>query len=255
MNNLTLWQKLSPKYLYLKRKKILPFFLNLIISPVRNIKYFSHLNKYNSIKYQKELWASELMKSEVSDFNCNYRFDSPLCQHESLGDYEKVKTEYLYPNITGKKVLEIGCLGGKWSQYFFKKNAASVILVDLDERVEDFLHNKFPNETFQYYKTKGYELYGIPNDSVDFIFSIDCLVRCPKKNIKMYFEEFGRVLSKNGSVFLHLPCKESKLSVELGFVNLSKKEIETACNNNDWNHFELDFDTIEHGVLLKVNLK
>ena len=254
INNLTLWQKLSPKYLYLKRRKILPFLWNFLKRPISNIKYFEN-REMNSIKHQKEYWANELIKSDSVDHSSAYRFDSPLCQDDRLGDYEKIKKEYFLPNITGNRVLEIGCLGGKWSKYFFEKNASSVILVDLDKRVEVFLRNKFLNDTFQFYKTKGYELTGIPKNSIDFIFSMDCLGRCPKQYIKMYLNEFGRVLDKNGVVLLHLPCKESRVSVEKGFVNLSKKEIEVACDKNNWNHFDLDFDTIEHGVLLKVNIK
>jgi len=254
IGEIDLIQKFSPKYIYQKRKRIIPFLWSIISRPVRNSKLFQY-REMNSIEHQKEYWSKELIKSDSVEHSSSYRFDSPLCQDDRLGDYEKIKTEYFFPYITGNRVLEIGCLGGKWSKYFFDKNASSVILVDLDRSIEVFLRDKFPNNTFQFYKTKGYELHGIPDSSVDFIFSMDCLGRCPKKYIKMYLSEFGRILDKDGSVLLHLPCSESRGSVEKGFVRLSKKEIEAACNKNDWNPFELDFDTIKHGVLLIVNPK
>jgi hypothetical protein len=124
MKNLTLWQRISLKYLYLKRRKILPFLWNSLKMPISNIKYFEH-REMNSIKHQKEYWANELMKSDSADHTSAYRFDASLCQNDRLGDYEKIQTEYFIPNITGNRVLEIGCLGGKWSKYFFENNSSS----------------------------------------------------------------------------------------------------------------------------------
>ncbi len=252
MGSLSLKLVLSPRYLYLKRKSLLPFCCNTLKGWL-NSRGFSRQQE-NSVKYQKEYWAGELLKSGTeAGAHCAYRFDAPDCQDSRLGDYEKIIKEYLLPNINGARVLEIGCLGGKWSKYFFGR-ASEVTLVDLDGRVGEFLRRQFLKEKFGFYVTKGYELYGIADKSIDFIFSMDSLGRCPKKYLKSYLREFARVLDKDGKVLVHLPCVESPMSVEKNFVKLSKKEIEAACRKNGWSRFELDFNTIKHGVLLKVNL-
>lgn len=158
------------------------------------------------------------------------------------------------PGIENKTVLELGCLDGKWSKYFFGK-AKDVILVDLDKRIENILRKKFPQAKFLFYLTRGNELSGIATNSVDFIFSMDSLVRCPKSYIYLYIREFRRILTKNGKILVHLPCSDSINSRERRFVKISGKEIINCCNNEGFINSELDFDTIAHGCLLKVNYK
>ena len=59
----------------------------------------------------------------------------------SLGDYMMIKDGLLLPNITGKTVVEIGCLDGKWSQYIVP-HANHSILVDLSKEILPVLNER-----------------------------------------------------------------------------------------------------------------
>ena len=106
---------------------------------------------------------------------------------------------------------------------------------------------------YTFYETKGYELDGIENDTVDFIISMDTLVRVNKKYLNSYFEQFNRVLKMNGKMLIHLPCISSLISKQNGFVNLHPDEITAMMISNGFYEFTLDFSTINHGVLLKYD--
>ena len=107
---------------------------------------------------------------------------------------------------------------------------------------------------FKIYKTKGFELDGIDNKSIDFIFSMDTLVRVNKKFLNSYFDHFNRVLKSDGKMLIHLPCVSSTFSKSRGFVKLHPDEITEMMIRNGFNEFTLDFSTINHGVLLKYGL-
>ena len=51
-----------------------------------------------------------------------------------------------------------------------------------------------------FYRTKEYELSGITGDSIDFIFSIDTLMRIEENYYEMYFKEFSRVFNVGGKL-------------------------------------------------------
>jgi len=115
----------------------------------------------------------------------------------------------LLPYIDGLTVLELGCLDGKWSQYIVPRAGRSV-LVDLDERMKVLLRKRLGTDQFEFYQTSGSELSGIQDNSVDFVFSMDTLVRVRKPLIRRYFREFARVLGSDGKAVVHLPCRDRR---------------------------------------------
>ena len=208
---------------------------------------------YYNTHYRQKMWT----KIAVDQFKSGepYSWGISIENENCLGDYMRVKDELLLPNITGNTVVEIGCLDGKWSQYIVP-HANHSILVDLSKEILPELNERLQEvpEKFTFYETKGYELDGIENDTVDFIFSMDTLVRVNKKYLNSYFEHFNRVLKMNGKMLIHLPCISSLFSKQYGFVNLHPDEITAMMISNGFNEFTLDFSTINHGVLLKYGV-
>ncbi len=201
---------------------------------------------YNTLWYQKK-WAKRTIEKNSLEYS--YVWGNPDTSNGDLGNYLKIKSEYLIPNVKDKVVLELGCLDGKWSQ-FIVPIARKTILVDLDKSIIPLLTKRLGGSNFDFYETKGYELKGINNNSVDFIFSMDTLVRVKKSFIKKYFIEFSRVLKKEGKLLIHLPCNKSKISRERGFTDISEEEIIDLIGDTFSDKVVLDFDTIKHGVLL-----
>ena len=102
-----------------------------------------------------------------------------------------------------------------------------------------------------FYKTSGNELYGFEKKSVDLIFSMDSLVRCPLSDIENYFKDFFRILRDCGAIYFHLPCNEKPRSVSKGFTSISIIEIKSLFLNVGFVGIEIDLETLEHGVIVK----
>lgn len=79
----------------------------------------------------------------------------------------------------------MGCLDGKWA-VVLAKHFTKVHLTDLTDQLKGILAEKLGQRMGWFHKTKGDELSGFANESIDFIFSMDSLVRAPKKSIFTY---------------------------------------------------------------------
>jgi SAM-dependent methyltransferase len=220
------------------------FLANPIIG---GVKAFSG---YYNTHYRQKKWTHIALEQFYS--GQNYSWGKSIEDEDRLGDYVKIKDQFLLPNIIGKSVLEIGCLDGKWSQYIVPFASHSA-LADLSKEIMPVLQARLEKAggVFTFYETKGYELNGIGDHTIDFIFSMDTLVRVNKRFLRQYFEHFKRVLKKDGKMLIHLPCSASSFSVQKNFVRLHPDEITEMMISNDFKEFTFDFSTINHGVLLK----
>lgn len=211
-------------------------------------------DKRNTIQFQRTHWTNAIIKDKSKNRLYGYEWGDPDEENTKdrdgllLGNYFLIKKYYLQPFVKDAVVLEIGSGGGKWTQYM--KQAKRVICVDLSQEILNHIKNRLGWKNLSFYKTNGDELKGISNSSVNFIFSMDSLVRIEKSALKNYFREINRVLKDNGEVCLHLPCNSSQGSVDRGFTDLSMKDIRAFCLNNNLEIITLDMKHITHGVML-----
>ena len=207
-------------------------------------------------KHWKVAWEDKLidLKNKIEDLGNSWGdVNSEIAKtydEDILGDYKKIHTEYITHFINNKSiVLDIGVGSGNWIPYF--SNAEEVICVDLIEESFKFVRYHYKNlSNLRYYKTEGFELIGIPSNFVNFIFCMDTLVRYKYSDIERYFKEFNRVLVPNGNVCIHLPYKNSKLISKFGFKGFEMQEIESLKSIFSKNKFDIDKNTINHGVLI-----
>ena len=169
------------------------------------LKFISNLLKIlreghpNSSRYQRK-WAKRYIKSRDNSYSDSWgKVD---CYNPGLGDYRKISIDIKnFANPYPKDVIDLGCLDGKWSiehaKYFHK-----VHCVDLTDELKSVLVTKLKDKMGSFYKTSGNELNGFEKKSVDLIFSMDSLVRCPLSDIKIYFKEFFRIL--RGGQFIYI---------------------------------------------------
>lgn len=202
------------------------------------------IKKNNSIKFNTEHWEQYVF--DVEDGASEYWTE--LGKERILGDYAFIK-EYMQKNIIDKTVIDLGSLTGIWTARML--DAKKIWCVDLNETGFKFIQKKMDTSKISFYKTKGDELLGIPDNSVDFIFSMDTLVRAPKSAIEAYFSEFNRVLKEGGKTIIHLPCTIKLSSNSRGFTRLSLQFILDMCKNNNFNT-TINFSVITHGVLVMV---
>ena len=205
----------------------------------------------NNINFQRSHWEDQLKQYDWDDQKLyGYDWGDPENDQDPLGNYAAIKSRVTNLLTPEKTILEIGSLGGKWTQYFLK--AKEVICVDLNEVGFKYIEQKMPSDRLRFYLTKGDELRGINGNSVDIVFSMDSLVRTPRKYLFRYFKEIHRVLKPSGRMMIHLPFIEKEGSASRGFINLTAEEIRRWCRKAKLKIVDIDKKTIEHGIILEA---
>lgn len=195
---------------------------------------------------QKISWAEDVKKHDWNIKETHgLNWGDPESSSHSLGNYLKVKNN-LIGFVDKKRVLELGSLSGKWTKYM--NEAQSVMCVDITQEGFENVKKYIPSASF--YLTRGDELDGIDSESVDIIFCMDTLVRVPIESIEKYFLEFGRVLSRGGGIYVHLPYFGKVQSDIRFFTKIGDGDIVRFCRDSKLEIVEIDRKVIKHGVML-----
>lgn len=217
-------------------------------------RYASFLfsKKHNSTKNQKPKWENYLIEYDKENMNSElfgYDWGDVNDKKSRLGNLLHIKNTLQKKIHSHSTVLEIGTLGGRWTRCML--HAKKIICVDINEYFIDYIKSNFPKEAlrkFSFYVSSGNDLNGVKDCSCDLVFSMDSLVRVEKK-FNNYFKEMYRVLKDNGEVIIHLPNIDVKGSKDRNFTRLNTKEIKNI-GNNYFKEYYIDYDTINHGILL-----
>jgi SAM-dependent methyltransferase len=99
--------------------------------------------------------------------------------------------------------LEIGPGFGRWTEYL-RRYCGHLILVDLSDRCIESCRRRFAADSrIQYLVNDGASLEGVPDESIDFIFSFDSLVHAEADAIGAYVGQAARILKPSGVGFIH----------------------------------------------------
>jgi len=227
---------------------------NLILEDFREFKGYdlSSNSIFNTFEVQKIHWSNHLKDCSTDIENFGYEWGNPEDANDKLGDYLSINKKLNSIIDKDTHILEIGTLGGKWTNYML--DAKKIICVDIDNFFIDFIKNRFSKyiEKFEFYVSSGNELQGIKDKSIDVIFCMDTLVRVPKEYIFDYIKEMARVLKDDAKAIIHLPNSDIQDCVDRDFTKLSTDEIEKEFQKY-FKNFTLDSKTIVHGTLVYIN--
>jgi SAM-dependent methyltransferase len=206
----------------------------------------------NRISWQRRNWSAELAReTRAKDWTrLGYSWGGdPNNTDDRLGNYARV-LELLKSRVGPDScVVEIGSYGGKWTQHLLL--AREVIAVDLFDLSHEVLRRRFHNPgNLRFYKTSGSELAGIAAGTAQCVFTVDSLVRVPRWAIERYLSEIHRVLARGGNAIVHLPCDDLEFCRNARFTSLSRAWIQQALTRAGFSSFELDADTLKHGILV-----
>jgi ubiquinone/menaquinone biosynthesis C-methylase UbiE len=128
----------------------------------------------------------------------------------------------IYPRIhrfvPSSTILEIAPGFGRWTQ-FLKTQCDSMIAVDLSKKCIEYCQTRFASEThIQFILNDGTSLAGVPDNSIDFVFSFDSLVHAEKDVLEKYLKELSTKLTPNGIGCIH----HSNLGAYPGRVKLTR---------------------------------
>lgn len=212
-------------------------------SKIRKIKLSRH-------RFQKCHWQEHLENYNEDEIGQPYGYEwgNPEDSQDRFGNYLSVKQLLLDKINTDSTVLEIGALGGKWTKYFLY--AKKFIAVDINDYFITYLQKKFPSQSnLEFYVSAGNELKGIPDQSIDIVFTLDTFTRVKESYICDYFKEVSRVLVTGGHAILHLPNDDLPVSKSRGFTSLTTNKINKLAQRF-FNHFVIDSETLNHGSIL-----
>ncbi len=155
-----------------------------------------------------------------------------------LGDYKYIKDNYLLTK--DKVVMDLGCHDGKWTQYM--ADAKEIYAVDIDDTHFPVLEKRVRHKGLFMLKNNATDI-NIKDNSIDFVFCMDVLVRFPEGDIISTLKEIRRVLKLDGHFCIHVPWIGSNLGRKKGFTKIRLSKIISIMDCST------DLITINHGVL------
>ncbi len=163
---------------------------------------------------------------------------------------------YLRPHIRpGITVLEIGSGGGRWTNYMLE--AAKIIVVELNAEFFDTLRQRFSQQLakFQFYQTRDYEMDGIPDQSVDFVFSFGTFVHIEPEGIQQYLQQIARVLKPGSKAVIQYANKETQRGQErTGFSEMVPAKMETFVKDTPGLHIVThDTELLPHSSVIVLH--
>ena len=169
------------------------------------------------------------------------------------GDLAKVLKHYLSPYVTADaSVLEIGPGGGRWTQFLMP--AREIVLVDLNAEFFPYLEDRFRDHAakLRFYQTSGYELAGVENESVDFVFSFGTFVHIRPRGIDEYLGDIRRVLRPGGVVSIQYADRtkpyfgNAEREGYHGFSDMNGKKMERLLRRRRFEVVEHDRGVLKH---------
>lgn len=133
-------------------------------------------------------WAIEDRRSrQGEEWNASPEWKQPLI--------EDVLNRWI---PVGAVTLEIGPGAGRWSEALMMR-ALRLVLVDVSERPLELCRERFgEGGRIAYIRSSGNDLPGVPDGSVDAVWSFDAFVHMAPRDQAAYLEEIARVLVPGG---------------------------------------------------------
>ena len=143
-------------------------------------------------------------------------------------------------------LLNLGPLKGKWVDELYKTLTPNkIIFVDIISKFFKIIQKNIDNSDYnietEFIKIDTCKLDKIKNNSIHYIWSSDAITRSPEDELKSYFEEFKRILVKDGVALIHIVDDKSTKTTDY---SISRDSMINICNNLNLKiiSFETPFD-------------
>ena len=148
----------------------------------------------------------------------------------------------------GGSIAEIGPGGGRWTEYLLEIGK-TVTVIDISEECLRVCRERFcEHENIEFILTPGNELPGVPDRSIDAIWSFDVFVHINRKEVEAYALEFYRVLRPGGMGVIHHGTVggqsggwRSNMTAESMKETLKAAELQVVEQFTEWNDGGRDF--------------
>jgi SAM-dependent methyltransferase len=173
---------------------------------------------------------------------------------ESVEPLRYVRGHFLKRYVTPETtVLEIGPGGGRWTRYMLE--AKQLYVVDYHQEMLDELRSNFNRRNMTFIKNSGDDFPGVPDASIDFLFSFGAFVHLDLEIIDGYLRNIRRVLAPNATAVIHYSDKTKPLGKRNG--GFSENDPDTMRNlvlSHGYSIHEEDVGTMWHSSIIRFGL-
>lgn len=154
-----------------------------------------------SVEWNRRTWDREHTWAEAGD---EWNGMAAACGQPYEAWKNALIETFLEPYVTASTdALEVAPGYGRWTQQLVER-ARGVTMVDLSPTCLDACRERFGDGPgLTYVLTDGASLPGVPDASVDFVWSFDSFVHMELPVVTAYVQEIARVLRPGGHVVLH----------------------------------------------------
>lgn len=178
--------------------------------------------------------------------------------HPLHGTAKFVVPEYIQPRmVDADTVLEIGPGGGRYTQFLL--DCSHLILVEYNTEffaiLEELYGDKGPKLSFV--TSDGSSLPGVPDQSVDFVFSFDCFVHLDIPLIRGYLADIGRVLAPDGYAVIHYADKNKEAAQKQGsnFSPTTSEKMRELVTEAGYEITKEDIKRISHSSIMEIRYR
>ena len=221
-----------------------------------------------TIEWNKKAWTNNFKKFKSTperpfygdgwgrpeDNWYQYMIKKYILRKKVPGNLAKVVKQYIRPYMDpGKRVMEIGSGGGRWTQYLLE--AKELVVVEINSIFFSYLKERFPGAAsrMSFYNTGGYEMRGIDTASIDFVFTFGTFVHVEPEGIHEYLGEIKRVLKPGSTAVVQYADKTKKRARELrGFTNMNPAKMEAYIKEHEFHLVQHDTRLLSHSNIAVI---
>ncbi len=170
---------------------------------------------------------------------------------ETLPPLIYVREHYLLPYIDrSKTVLEIGPGGGRWTRYMM--GAGTIYAVDYHQELLGELHRYVRGSNLHPILNNGDDFPGVPDASIDFVFSFGAFVHLDVDIIERYLANLRRVLAPGAIVVIQYSDKTKPLAkANKGFSENDPETMRALVLAADYEVQEEDTGSLWHSAIIR----
>lgn len=157
---------------------------------------------------------------------------------------------YVNPQHTA---VEIGPGGGRWTRYLvpFRR----LYLVDYFQEVLNEVRRNVHSKNMTFIKNNGADFPGVPESSVDFVFSFGTFVHFDPPLIEQYLQGIRSILRPGGNFVVHYSDKNKIMAREnAGFSENTSDKMRQMAIAAGYRILEEDLTTMWNGDLIRLTI-
>ena len=157
---------------------------------------------------------------------------------------------YVSPDAT---IMEIGPGGGRWTRYMLA--ARKIYAIDYHQELLDELKVHFDLENIDFIRNDGDNLPGVPNQSIDFIFSFGVFVHLEMDVIDRYLTNIKPILKPDSNVVLQYSDMTKPMArMNNAFSDNDPDKMRALVLSRGFRIYEEDTKTMWHSSLMRFGL-